>query len=333
MTSIATKQALQFDIAVESVDWENRFDSMEIWRSRASVGGPYDVLTGDTWASARLPMGADNPPSPPQTGPSLPLTTKKLNLLIDELKKVTVTFTGPDPVSLASAATQIQSQSVGLVTAYVLGSQLVIQTTTPGTGAVLRVVGGDAAPLFGFATTEPGNLSFGLDARVQLVHGVSKYIFTDQNGSVSFFYKTRFFNSATHESSEYSLPFQGSGILTIDPSNVIRGTVDLVDIAGVSIANQPVLLYNRFEGHLVEGKVIVGGGVNGLTDANGHIEFLLVRGSKISVAIGGTNLVRDVVVPTDPSLSSFNLLDPQFGTDDVFNVQVPNIDYAVRRAL
>jgi hypothetical protein len=60
---------------------------------------------------------------------------------------------------------------------------------------------------------------------------------------------------------------------------------------------------------------------------------MLVRGTKITVAIAGTDIVRDIDVPTDAAVSSFNLLDPTKGTNDAFKVQVPVFEYAARRSL
>jgi hypothetical protein len=116
-------------------------------------------------------------------------------------------------------------------------------------------------------------------------------------------------------------------------SGLVRATLDLVDSRGIAIANQSVLLFNRFAGTQIGGKTMIGGANNGLTDKNGHFEMLLVRGTAVTVAIAGTNLARDVQVPTDPTVSSFDLLDPAYGSDDLFSVQVPDLQYAVRRSI
>jgi len=51
------------------------------------------------------------------------------------------------------------------------------------------------------------------------------------------------------------------------------------------------------------------------------------------VAIAGTDIVRDVTTPEDPNVVVFDMLDPAYGHDDLFSVQKPSIDYAVRRTL
>jgi hypothetical protein len=331
--SIATRIALQLDIYVDSAAWEGAFDSLEVWRSRNVRGaGPYTALTGEGWARASLPAHAVAP-SPSQTGPSLTLSSKVLNLLVGEKTAIAITFTGSDPLTLHTAAGQIITQGNGLLASFVLDGQLYIQTTQPGSSAILRVVGGSAAPLLGLSIIEPGSLSFGVDARIPLVHNVQNYLLTDVNGSRDYWYKTRFFDSSSDTSSEFSIPFQGRLVSDIGPQNVIRATVDLVATNGAPAVGQAVLLFNRFDGTRVSGKTVVGGTMNVLTDENGHAEFILVRGSKVTVALAGTSLVRDVTVPTDALVQSFDLFDPALGSNDLFDVQVPNIEFASRRSL
>jgi hypothetical protein len=330
--SIATGQVLQLDIFVDSTSWEGQFDSLEVWRSRLSDGGPYVALTGDGWAPASLPSLAAAP-SPAQTGPSAYLVGKTLSLLVGEKTPITITFTGSDPTTFASAATQIAAQSGGLLSSFVLSGVLYVQTKQPGAGSSLRVVGGDTAPLLGLQTQEPGSLAFGVDARVPLVYGVSSYVYTDLNGSRDYFYKTRFFNTLSRTTSDFSIPYRGRSPAGVDLSNLIRATINVVDARGIAVAGTPVLLFDRFAGTQVSGKTVIGGNISGLTDDNGHFETPLLRGTQVTVAVGGTNIARDVSVPTDPAIQTFDLLDPAYGKDDVFNVQVPNLRYAVRRSL
>lgn len=242
--------------------------------------------------------------------------------------------TAGDPIHYSLAASQIQAQSQGLLRSYVDSSgELVVQTVEPGTGAALRVVGGDTAPLLGLPTQEPDSLVYGHDARVPLIHGQQLYTFIDLQGSAENYYKTRFRNTQTESLSEFSAPFSVKTTIGVSPARLIRGVLDLVDMAGIPLANRQVLIKSNYAGEMVEGMNLAGTSQGKLTDARGHVEFMLVRGVSITVAIHGTNLVRDITVPTDSALVSFNLLDPKIGTDDVFRVQVPELDYAVRRSL
>jgi hypothetical protein len=78
---------------------------------------------------------------------------------------------------------------------------------------------------------------------------------------------------------------------------------------------------------------VTGGSIRLLTDVTGHAEALLPRGTQVTISIGGTPLVRDILVPTDPTVESLNLLAASSGQNDLFDVQTPQIPYATRRTL
>lgn len=331
--SIATQQKLQFDFFLDD-SWEGSFDRVEVWRSRLSGAGPYEAITDATWTPARLPVGAGARPSVPETGPFLVISGRSLLLRVNEAIDLTISFTGSDPLTLAQCATQVADQSGGLLSSYVLGGRLVIETQQPGGAAVLRCVGGDAAPALKLATAEPASVAFGKDANLALVQGELSYTITDYNGSSHFWYKTRFRNSLTGALSDFSTPFQvGKGGVGLSSDRLIVGYVELVDAQGQGLKNREVLVYNRFDGSVFDEKVVAGGTVKMLTDKNGRAEFTLVRGSYVTVGVSGTSLVRDIHVPTDPTLDSFNLMSAEVGSNDVFTVRVPVLSYGVRRSM
>ena len=334
-SSSTVGSSVQLDVHVDVGVWENQFDTLEIWRSMLGEGGPYVCLMGETWGPARLPGDVTGAaPAVPVAGPNAVIVGLTLELEVNATNAVEVTFTGGASITYGQAATQIQAQSNGLLTAFVIGSRLVIETTLPGAQATLRVVGGEAAPLLGLAVEEPENTAFGLDARIPLVSGVTDYLFTDPHSFSTYFYKSRFFNTVNRSASSFGPAFRGVALSGLPSENLVLGGIDFVDIRGVGKANQVVIIYARLEGLIVDGKVVAPSGPTRLlSDADGHVEIQLVRGTKISVAIAGTDLVRDIDVPTDLDITSFNLLDPAFGANDLFKVQVPLIDYAVRRSM
>jgi hypothetical protein len=327
-------EVVQLDIAIERSMWEGQFDALEIWRSRLSEGGPYEPLMGDSWSPARIPAVEGDPPSPAQNGPSVPIVGKTLELRLDESEDIVVTFTGVDPLTFAQAATQIQSAASSKLRAFVLNGHLIVETLEAGSGAVLRVVGGEAAPLLNLPTAEPESLAFGLEARLALSVETTTYSFTDKHSDSSYFYKARFYNSVDKTYSAFGTPFTGRSIAGVAAAKMVRGFVDFVDPNGKARANQEVLVHTRSDGAIIDGKVLVPTAPTRLlSDTNGHVELMLVRGTKITVAIAGTDIVRDIDVPTDAAVSSFNLLDPTKGTNDAFKVQVPVFEYAARRSL
>lgn len=329
--TFATRQKFELDFSIPGSDWEGSFDRLEVWRSRGTAAGPYENLHDDAWSPAVLPEGA--PATSSGTGPSQNLVDKKLLLLINETIPVTILFTGSDPLTFAQAASQITSQSQGLLLSYVNGAILVVKTVQVGVLAVLRCIGGDAAPILGLSTEEPGSLGFGRDARIVLVHDKEHYGFADPDGSHSVFYKLRYYNSASGLFSEFTPPFQGRLGSGISQSNLVRCYVDLADFNGDGLRNAEVLIVSSFSGLRLEGRTVVGGSVRILTDQSGHAELLIPRGADVAVAIGGTNLARRFTVPTDPEVESLDMLDPLVGSDDLFTVRVPNLPYAVRRTL
>lgn len=328
-----TRERFQLDFFVAQRSWERLFDRLEVWRSRGTAEGPYEPLHGASWTPARLPADvAGPPPSPPVTGPPVALAGTTLSFLVGpDGVPITITFAGSNPFTLGEAASQIQAQSNGLLTSFVIGNQLVVQTVQAGAAAVLRCTGGDAAPLLGLATREPLSLAFGLDARIVLVLGQEQYGFVDANGSPHFFYKARFYNDFTNTVSQYSAPFQGTTVSGLSAASLCRGYVRLVDLTGAPAEGQELLVYNEFNGTQVEGAGVTGGSIKLLTDEHGRAEVMLVRGTLVTIAIGGTPLVRDVPVPTDTTIESINLLSAAIGSNDVFTVQVPNVPFATLR--
>ncbi len=328
-------EIVQLQILVKREDYEDLFTQIEVWRSRTTIRGPYEELTADRWRTARLPKLAGDRPSSAVTGRSVALVGLTLELRVREEEDIVITFTGADPLTFADAAAQITAQGRALVASYVdEGGLLVVETTEPGTGAVLRVVGGDAAPLLGLPIDEPDSLAFGRDARIPIKLGTEAYLFTDIRGSDAYFYKTRFRNPVTQGVSEFSQPFSLGQALGISAANIVCGTLDLVGTDGRPLANREVTVFNTYKGDLVEGKFVAGFGENRLTDETGHVEFNLVRGAHMTVAVSGTDLIRNILVPTDSEVTVFQLLDPEVSTqDDGFVVQVPDIIYAERRSL
>ena len=339
--SESSEEVIQLQVVATDEDFVGLFDVLELWRSTGGPDGPFEELTSETLETARLPRGAADPPMPAVTGGSVNIDTKIMVLLVDEKTEVPITFSGVDPITFASLAGQITTQGLTLVSSYVddIG-QVVVQTTAAGLTARLRIkpgdadLGTDAAERLGLPTTDPFNFAFGRIPRLPLIQGTETYLVTDPHSSRDYFYKTRFRNAVSGAVSDFSLPFGVGQSIGVSQNNVVCGRAELVNIDGVPIANQEVRLNVGFNGTIIEGKVVAGTDVKKLSDENGMVEFNLVRGQRVTVAIIGTDLTRDILVPTDPAVTVFNLLDPDIVTGpDNFQVQVPNIITAERRSL
>ena len=313
------------------------FDQVEVWRSVTDTAGPFEELTDDSWRAARIPKDATDLSASPPTGQSVVIVGLELELRVDEDddNDITITFTGTDPLTFATCASQIIAQGGGKVTSYVDDdAKLVVATTDVGNGATLRVLESDGAAILGLPFDDVQGFSFGKEARIQLVPGQEVYPFTDVRGSGEYFYRTRFRNRLNGTFSEFSQSFSVQQALGISTSNIICGQLDLAGLDGRPLRNIEVCVYNAFRADIVEGKLIAEGQNSKCTDDDGHVEFFLVRGTRVTVAISGTSIVRDIDVPTDPALATFPLLGKVGGVqDDVFTVQYPDLISAERRSL
>jgi len=326
-------ELVQLRIITAFTDWGGVFDQIEVWRSKELQQGPYEELTGEQWLPARIPRSAKGPAATPPAGPSVPIVGATLLLRVDNEEDFQVTFSGVGPITFTDAAAQVTAFGGSRFHAYVTeDADFVVEGARPGTGAQLEVTGGDAAPLLELPIDRPESYGRGSDARLALVVGKEQYDFTDPLGSKSYYYKVRFRNSRTHAVSAFSAPFAAGSPLGVTAANTVVGYLDLVRGDGSPLTNQLVQVYTPVQTKLVEDKLVTGGRQAKVTDINGHVSFTLVRGVSYTVSIAGTDVVREVVAPTDVSKKLFNLLAGGL-EDDAFTVQVPDIIFAERRSL
>jgi hypothetical protein len=323
-------QQLPLNLVFAPGSWQG-YDRFEVWRSRLTPEGPYEALHGDTWAPASLPLGFDGQPN--DVGATALVGGLDLQFLVMNQFPVSLVLPSSGAITLAAVAAAIAAQAGNLLFSYPSGETFVVQTRRVGAVTVLQCTGGEAAPLLGLATTGFQSIAYGQDARIPLVNGQTQYSFADPYGSPTFFYQTRFFNSSTRLASGFSLPFQGPNAPAFSSDNLVSCFVQLVDASGNPSVNQEVLIgVSDTQGLLVSGNTILGNNTKLLTDSTGRAQILLTRGIKVTVAIGGTGLARRVTIPDDPCVTSLNLLDPSVGSDDLFTVQAPVLDFAVRRS-
>lgn len=328
-------EVVQLHMFVEDSDWLGVFDQIEVQRSRGLSTGPYEPLTADGWLPARVPATGGSAPAVPFLGATVDVVGRDLRLLIDETDELSIVFvdTGSGVLTLSEAAAQVALQSSGRLRSWVdSAGVLVVETVRPGTGAALRVLGGDAASSLGLPTLEPEALAFGRDAHLSLLRGKQSYSFVDLRGESSFFYRTRFRNRAMNTVSAFTQPSYASSPLGVSGGNIVCGRVNLVGLDGRPLQNVLVRIFNRYARQEVEGKFLAGAAVDGVTDASGTLELNLVRGAEVSVSIEGTDVVRDIRVPEDPAISVFNLLDAMVGPDDYWKVRGRDVQYAPRRS-
>lgn len=326
-------EAVNLTILVRDTDWVGSFNTIEVWRSRGTSGGPFEPLTAPTWLPAQLPEsgGAQSVLS----GPSVDLAGKSLRLYVDKTQAVPILFTGGGLLTFADAASQINLQSLGLLVAYVdSANRLVVKTQDLGVAATLEVEASDAASLLALPLQAPDNYTFGKDAHIQLTPGLTSYTFTDPFGSKSYFYRMRFRDSLTGSNSEFSLPFSPNLAQGIAASSLVQGYLYLAKLDGKPLAGREVALRSEFTGNSVDGYLLAGCDLAQKTNDAGYVSFLLVRGQEYHLSIAGMNLVKTVITPTNPDITSFSLIDPTHAPEnDYFRVRVPEIPMLERRSL
>lgn len=324
---------VELSVVLEASDFIPTYDRLEIWRSRSLVEGPYEELTTNGWRPARVPHDAADPPASPVTGPQVNIVGSTLELLVDRKTTVTVTFTGTDPLTYSAVASQITTQGLELITAYVAtGGKLVVQTKKAGLSSLLEVTGGTAAPLLGLSTTAPTNLGFGLDPRIHLVEGQNAYTLVDYFSSRSYFYRTRFRNQLLGTTSAFEAPVSAEKPVGLPSASLVVGQAYVIDMEGRPLEGVEVQVHTPFNGFSSSGKTVADRQLLKSTDRNGLVQFTLVRGQRVTVSMMGTDLVKQIDVPTDLTMKIFDLFSggPEL---DYFKVIKQEIPFATKRSL
>jgi len=295
------------------------FDQIEVWKSAIGASGPFYELTGEVAGPAVVRTGYDG---------AQKIAGKDLVISVTGTA-TTVTFDGPDPVSLSSMAAQVTAKSSGRLTGEVDGLRALFKTVQTGLQATQEVTGGAAAAALGML----GLQAHGNDGRIALVSQQAAYTFVDPHGSQDAYYTFRWSNSDTELTSAFYPAFRPSPTTRPSPEQYCMGYCRLVDPEGIPVANRSVFVGTEVPVRM-DGSLVLGASGWRLTNTNGYVWFTLLRGAELTVAISGTSIVRRITVPIASDVSSFDLLDPAVGTDDdAFKVQVPNLDFVVRRSL
>lgn len=332
LLSTITRQSAVLYLDIDEASWKADnggllFHVIEVWRSRVGEWGPYEEVTAAGYTNPTIPAPDGHLPDG-STGPSIALHDLILELDLDGAHIYPTTFSGADPFTYATAATAINAQSNGRYSAYVAQGQLRLTSVSAGSGASLRVVESDAAIALGLPTTSPENISFGRDPYIPLITGKQRYTFLDRNSEAGFFYKTRLRNVLDASLGAFSTPFQPKAPSGLLPEQRVLGYCKLASATGGPDVARRLAIRVESTGTLLHDHVVAGGDIELVTNSDGYAETLLVAGSRIQVALGGTDLVRSITVPS----VQFNLFDPAYGTDDVFRVQSSPEHHAVRRS-
>jgi hypothetical protein len=239
-----------------------------------------------------------------------------------------VLFPGIAPLTTTQAADYINSV-LGATVASDDSNHLKLTSTRTGTISRIEIVGGSAAPSFGWAD---GTRDIGEDTNIPLTTNIANYTYVDNDGEAGYFYKAQFYNTASSLESNDSSPFEGDVSTLVDADNLCLVKVDLVDARGISVPNQEISFYPEYELFTVQGYQV---GLNRepitiKTSNSGHAEVSLVRGLKVKVVFEGTGVIRSIVIP---DASEADLMSVMSSAPDPFSISILPFPVAPRRTI
>lgn len=82
------------------------------------------------------------------------------------------------------------------------------------------------------------------------------------------------------------------------------------------------------------GTVVFDTDMSFMTDSNGHVEFALVQGIQVEIAVAPMSLRRIITVPSgQDAISPVNFLTLMSDADDLFDIIIPNVPAASKRSM
>lgn len=332
LLTLLDTQVVRLQVRIDGEDTTD-FETVQVWRSKLGEGGPYERITSAGYGPAFLPIDYTvEQEDLLGDGALRNIQGDTLSFVVNDTTHLSYTFPGSNPLNYASCANFLNAAFPGIVQAGVLeGGRFFLKTVTVGGLASLKVLPSDAAVKLGLLTD---TTVYGLELDIRLIDGQTSYAFTDYQGKGEYFYKTRFSVVSEIYAGEFAAPVRADlQPLATDPNELITGYVKVVDLAGFIVEGQEVVVFSTFQGTKKGDLVVHGGEKRVYTDRKGYASLPLLRGTKIDVSLPGTSLMQRVNVPTDASLSRFDLLDPLYADKDSFAVQRLNQPFAERRNL
>lgn len=265
------------------------YDRIQVWKS-ATESGTYVDITSNEPAPAQINGSVAGPWT---------ISGQTLNIALNMAAALPVTFTGSDPLSLASVLEQINDVIAGLAEEVPTDTGK-IRLTSPISGrqSVLELSGAAAATL-GLSTTKTN----GTAARLLLSANTEEYLFRDYDGLSTDWYKTRYYSSVTGAVSAFSTPFMAGPGTALGSSHLVTAKIAIADSSGSPIVGRriifvPVAAQVKVEGDHNYGVLPSVDRIIMTTDANGRASITLVKGQRLKVFIEGTTFQREFVVPT-----------------------------------
>lgn len=280
------------DILVNSLeDVLEFFDRIEVHRSITVENGTYVELTDLEGPTAAIIDGSEDG--------SFNLNGLTLDILLDgEATAESVLFEGTDPIDLATIIEQI-NEVVPTLASEVPSStnRLRLTSVMEGTISSITITAGAAATVLGLSSTKVN----GKERRITIIDPTTMYQLFDKDGLNEYWYKTRFSNSESVLVSEFSIPHQGGVDSAVPVSQLVKGTIYLVNGLGLPIIGNRLIFIPMIRGVVASTSYNVIPGFYSraevLTNGAGYAEANLIRGITYRMILEGTSLVREFVAP------------------------------------
>lgn len=295
------------------------FNVIRIKRSTTGISGTYSFLTANTATPAFLRATLHG---------TYDVAGKTLQMYVDREALSSITFPGLVPLTTSQVAAQINAV-LGATIATDDSNYLKLTSTHNGTISRIEIVGGSAAPSFGFAD---GTRAIGKDPNVALQADIANYTYLDNDGQAGYYYKAQFYNTSTSLESNDSAAFEGDVSTLVDADKLSLVKVDLVDARGISVPNQEISFYPEHELFSVQDFQVAlnRSPITIKTNNAGHAEVSLVRGLKVKVVFEGTGVIRSITIPNTPET---DLLGVMSTAPDPFSVDILPFPVAPRRTI
>jgi hypothetical protein len=304
----------EIDISVADVDTllTLGFSKIEIWCS-TDEGATYQELTASEAQPPRLLA------EPAKT--EYRVGGFSLRFRLDGGEELSVDF---EPylrtATVEQVAELVNDVSPGLAT--VQDNTLLLTGPTSGRLGSVEVTYCDAHDLF----ASPAK-AYGQDARIPLVLGVPLYSYTDVAGEPDHRYKWRFSDDGENPVSTFSERVFAQ-VARVSGVDLSIGVARFIDSEGRPYQGR--IISAPVGGDQVSGFVVVGNAAKTyVADEKGFLQIRFVQGARMRIALEGTDIIKEIVVPAVPS---FDLLEVIGAAPDQFTVQTTE-PFLTRRSL
>lgn len=305
--------AIKLDIIVNDLpEMLALYNRIEVHRSITSISGIYSELTN---IAGPLPAEIDGTENTWGT-----LSNLTLQFFLDGSEEsITITLPATNPSSLQTIINAINSVVPRMASEVPTDTnRLRLTSPSEGTGASLEIVPGDVATALGLSSVKVN----GTERRIRLMSPTTMYSFFDKDGDNSFWYKTRFSNTANSSVSDFSDARQGGLSILIPPQQIVKGTLDLIDGIGRPVIGRRIIFIpNKITSIPSTSAWVVPGfdaRIEVLTNEAGHASANLLCNVSYRVIIEGTSFIREFTTPTDNT--DFDILSIASTVPDSFDI-------------